>query len=167
MLRRELERMAAQLRLLASSSEAEGGLILQTPGRSATNQRDRAIAFAQVLYRMRRAREPSFSVDLFGEPAWDMLLDLTINLDARYPATVTSVSEASGAPIATALRWLKILENAGLVQRRADETDRRRQFIVLTPHAEDAMISYLSQMQIMFGQARLDSASAPAPETAA
>lgn len=80
----------------------------------------------------RTNRDQVFGGDLFGEPAWDMLLDLYANHRLGRPVTIGDLCVASRAPMSTALRWLTLLERKGLVDRTADPLDRRRSFASLT-----------------------------------
>ena len=110
------------------------------------------------IIRLRRRRDRIFGLGLFGEPAWDMLLEL-------YAAEITGRRECvsgrcvSGVPATTALRWITLLENAGWIARRADQLDRRRSFLSLTPKATSAMDSFFAQpelVQIMCNSHRVE-----------
>ena len=94
----------------------------------------------------RKARERFLDGDLFADPAWDMLLDLTAARVERPRVCVTSLCIASGVPPTTALRWIGQMVEAGLFQRVEDETDRRRAFIDLTDKAVDAMARYFEEV---------------------
>jgi hypothetical protein len=85
-------------------------------------------------------------MDLFGEPGWDLLLDLFIAAVEGKSVPVTSACIGAAVPTTTALRWLSILESRGLVIRRADANDARRVFVELTPRAIDAMQAYFAQV---------------------
>ncbi len=85
------------------------------------------------IIRQRQQRARFFDGDLFADPAWDMLLDLTAARAEHSRVSVTSLCIASGVPPTTALRWIGQMTEAGLLQRVEDETDRRRAFISL-PH---------------------------------
>ena len=94
----------------------------------------------------RKAREQFFDAELFADPAWDMLLDLTAARVERQRVCVTSLCIASGVPPTTALRWIGQMVEAGLFERVEDETDRRRAFIDLTDKAVDAMARYFEEI---------------------
>ena len=94
------------------------------------------------IIRARQMRLRFFGEDLFADPAWDMLLDLTAARGEHRRVSITSLCIASGVPTTTALRWIKLLEQSGLVQRIEDETDRRRAFISLTDRGTDAMARF-------------------------
>ena len=80
------------------------------------------------IIRQRQLRARFFDGDLFGDPAWDMLLDLTAARAEHTRVSVTSLCIASGVPPTTALRWIGQMTEAGLFQRVEDEADRRRAF---------------------------------------
>ena len=98
------------------------------------------------IIRQRQLRARFFDGDLFADPAWDMLLDLTAARAEHTRVSVTSLCIASGVPPTTALRWIGQMTDAGLLQRVEDETDRRRAFITLTDKAADAMARYFAEL---------------------
>ncbi|MFD2782840.1 winged helix DNA-binding protein [Novosphingobium pokkalii] len=98
------------------------------------------------IIRQRQLRARFFEGDLFADPAWDMLLDLTAARVEHVRVSVTSLCIASGVPPTTALRWIGQMTDAGLLQRVDDETDRRRAFITLTDKAADAMARYFAEL---------------------
>src|SRR5207253_3617288 len=78
------------------------------------------------IIRARRLRDQYLKGDLFADPAWDMLLDLlAAKLEDRRVA-VSSLCIATAVPPTTALRWIKILCEQGLILRVADPQDGRR-----------------------------------------
>ncbi|MCZ8018126.1 winged helix DNA-binding protein [Novosphingobium sp.] len=98
------------------------------------------------IIRQRQLRARFFEGDLFADPAWDMLLDLTAARAEHTRVSVTSLCIASGVPPTTALRWIGQMTEAGLLMRVEDETDRRRAFITLTDKAIDAMARYFAEL---------------------
>ena len=78
------------------------------------------------------------------EPAWDVLLDLYFRTCRGERVSVSNACVASGVPSATALRWLDILIDAGLIRREADDVDRRRTWLTPTEHCMTQMEAYLS-----------------------
>ena len=98
------------------------------------------------IIRQRQLRARFFDADLFADPAWDILLDLTAARVEHTRVSVTSLGIASGGPPTTALRWIGQMTEAGLLQRVEDETDRRRAFIVLTDKAAEAMARYFAEL---------------------
>lgn len=103
---------------------------------SAKTGQPSAFEEARQHYNARRARANLFGVpDLFGEPAWDMLVDLFIAAEEGKQISVSSLCIASAVPMTTALRWITILEARELILRSADSVDARRFYLSLAPHA--------------------------------
>lgn len=103
--------------------------------------------WAAELYRQRRRRNSIFGSEagIFGEPAWDILLDLmAAKLDDRRISVSSACIAADVAPT-TALRYLTRLEERGLIQRRGDPLDRRRHYVELT----ESTILQLAKLQVM------------------
>ncbi len=98
------------------------------------------------IIRQRQLRARFFDGDLFADPAWDMLLDLTAARSEHARVSVTSLCIASGVTPTTALRWIGQMTDAGLFERVEDDTDRRRAFIALTDRAADAMARYFAEI---------------------
>lgn len=113
----------------ATRPAAEGGADRD----AAPNADGRALDLARSLYALRGCREAELGVDLFGEPAWDMLLDLFISAGEHRRLSVSALCIGSRCAAATALRYLGLLECHGLVQRAPDATDARRSFVAMTP----------------------------------
>ena len=117
--------MVTQLALLGAS---------HAPGRQPPSEPefDRLHALARNIYRLRRRREAIFGKALFADPAWDLLLDLYIARREARPICVSSACIAAAAPVTTALRWIRQLENDGLVRRDLDPKDNRRSYLRLS-----------------------------------
>ena len=98
------------------------------------------------VIRQRQLRARFFDGDLFADPAWDILLDLTAARAEHLRVSVTSLCIASGVPPTTALRWIGQMTDAGLLLRVDDEADRRRAFIALSDKSADAMARYFHEL---------------------
>jgi DNA-binding MarR family transcriptional regulator len=94
----------------------------------------------------RRLREDVLGENLFGEPAWDMLLDLYASHLEQKRVSVSSLQIASAVPGTTALRWMTRLESKGLIIRHADPFDARRVFVELSPEGLQLMERYWVRM---------------------
>ena len=101
------------------------------------------LALARELYVSRRRRERFLASDLFGEPTWDILLDLYVAARENRRVPTTSACIGANVPPTTALRWLRILEARGLVEREDDGRDGRRTFVHLSARGVEAMERYL------------------------
>jgi DNA-binding MarR family transcriptional regulator len=100
---------------------------------------------AEEVYRERRRRAQHFSQRLFGEPGWDILLDLYAAAVRGETVSVSNACRAADAPPSTALRWLQHLEDDRLVERIADPTDARRHFVRLSKRGLERMRAYFAE----------------------
>lgn len=98
--------------------------------------------YIRNMLKLRRNRDRFFGQELFADPAWDMLLELYASALAQFRVSISNLCIAAAVPATTALRWIKQLEDAGLIVRRPDPTDGRRCFISLSNQALEAMNSY-------------------------
>jgi hypothetical protein len=97
---------------------------------------------------LRRKRAAIFgNPDLFGEPAWDILLDLFIAQGEGKTVSVSSACIGSAAPATTGLRWLSVLADEGLVMRENDPADLRRVLVRLTPAGQAAMERFFEAVE--------------------
>lgn len=98
------------------------------------------------IIRQRQQRARFFDSELFADPAWDMLLDLTAAAGEKAQISVTSLCIASGVPPTTALRWIGQMTQGGWLRRIEDKHDRRRAFVTLTDRAAEAMSRYFADL---------------------
>jgi DNA-binding MarR family transcriptional regulator len=104
---------------------------------------ERLAEMAAREYRARRSRERYFDRTLFGEPAWDILIDLFIQQSSGKTVSVTSAAIASQVPVTTALRHLAELQKAGLVERMRSAADARVKLLRLTKDGYTRVGSWL------------------------
>ena len=103
------------------------------------------VEFALKIRTARQKRRAHLSPAIFGEPGWDMLLSLVISEFDGPRLSVGRLTDLSGAPATTALRWLDYLEKERLVSRERNPTDARSEFIGLTEKGRTIMEQYLSE----------------------
>ncbi len=112
-----------------------------------TDTEQECLRLAVALYNLRRKRdEASEKKALFGEPGWDILLDLYIAQRRRMEIQVSSVCLDAGVPSTTILRWIARLEKEGLIYRIADNADARRRYVRLTEEGHQMMRRILSEL---------------------
>jgi hypothetical protein len=138
------ELMAIAARLRGAAAEVAPGIEIAAPANNMPPpalRPDRShLAAARKAYALRRKRAAIFgNPDLFGEPAWDILLDLYIAHGEGKQVSVSSACIGSAAPPTTGLRWLGVLADEGLIVREADAGDHRRVLVRLTPAGQAAM----------------------------
>ena len=99
------------------------------------------------IIRHRQLRAKYFDGELFADPAWDILLDLTAARAEHLRVSVTSLCIAANVPPTTALRWITQMIDAGLLERVEDKGDRRRAFVALTDAAAHSMARYFAELR--------------------
>jgi len=105
-------------------------------------------ASAKRTYEHRRLRDRVFQEpELFGEPVWDMLLDVAVAEDRGACLSVTSACIGSCVAETTALRWLKMMEVRGLICREPDPRDGRRSFVRLTKDGRAKLELYFAEVK--------------------
>ncbi|MGB3470125.1 MAG: winged helix DNA-binding protein [Erythrobacter sp.] len=110
---------------------------------------------ARATYAKRRKRSAIFGdPELFGEPGWDILLDLYIAQAEEKPVSVSSACIGSASPPTTGLRWLGVLAEQGLIEREHDPEDQRRVLVHLTQKGLSAMDEYFSSSASTYGDRR-------------
>lgn len=98
---------------------------------------------AVAISRFRRRRTDLFAEPgLFGEPAYDILLELYIAHHEGRQVTISDACNAAHVPWTTAIWQVKRLHTLRLVRRLEDDRDRRRCYIALEPKA----LSVLNQL---------------------
>jgi DNA-binding MarR family transcriptional regulator/FixJ family two-component response regulator len=116
---------------------------------SAENSIDPAMlkAIIKAIIKARRNRHKFFEGDLFSDPSWDILLELTAaHLNGRQES-VTSLAIAASVPASTAIRKIRELADRNLIHRWTDPNDARRIFVALTEDAAKRMMAMLASAQ--------------------
>jgi hypothetical protein len=147
----EVARIARALADMAGHPATAGGDVFSdgligyraaSPAKIASGSPVRA-ADVRAMIQARRLRDRYLPPEIFGEPAWDMLLDLFAARIERASVAVSSLCIAAAVPPTTALRTIGTMTTLGLVTRVADPADRRRVFIALTDATAEAMRAYV------------------------
>jgi DNA-binding MarR family transcriptional regulator len=98
------------------------------------------------IFDARRARSKVLDAELFGEPAWDMLLALYCLPKRGLIMSVSGLNYSAEVAQTTGLRWQKLLRDEGLIERGPQEVDARRQIVRLTARGRDLMTAYLTRL---------------------
>ncbi|HEX8365255.1 MAG TPA: MarR family transcriptional regulator [Allosphingosinicella sp.] len=139
----QLYQLSAEIRRLADRL-AEGADSAVQAAPAADGAAPITAAWVRGVIRNRRLRDKYLGAALFADPVWDMLLDLyAARLEGR-PVSVSSLCIAAAVPATTALRWITILEQRGILLRAADARDGRRILVELGPGAAEKMEQMLS-----------------------
>ena len=124
----------------APASKKAGSLTLVRSNRTGSEQALRTII------RTRAERGKFLPGHLFADPAWDMLVELYLSDILSQRISVSSLCCASNVPATTALRWIKTLQDEGLIQRTGDPCDHRRYFMSLSENGRVAMDGYFENV---------------------
>lgn len=137
---RDVEAIAEQvLKHLTTYPELQRRVESRAQGRSPESR------FARRLLAERRERDHLFGSELFGEPVWDILLDLFVAHHEHSRVSVSSLCVAAAVPPTTAHRWIHDMTRRGILVRRRDEMDGRRVWIELAPHMLEKMETLIAR----------------------
>ncbi len=97
------------------------------------------IELVQGEVSLRRRRSKHFPESIFGEPAWDVLLDLYLAKAASRALSISDLAVGAAVPPSTVSRWILLLEDRALVERAGDHDDARRTLVTLTEKGRTAV----------------------------
>ena len=142
-LSKEVSRIAGALAQLSIGAEPPLRQNFPLP-----NQEDLDVPIERVdwLIRARGNRARYLTPELFADPAWDILLDLLRAEIAHDRVSVSSASIVASVPATTGLRWLKALEQQGLIVRQRDLHDARRTYVTLSSDMSMALRRYFVEV---------------------
>lgn len=109
------------------------------------------IALAKSFLAERRLRSRHFINLEFGEPVWDLLLDLYVSNQTGRVVSVSSACIAAYVPPTTALRYITMLVSQGIMLRLPDKNDARRVFLMLSDETRLAIEQYLTEAHLTRG----------------
>jgi DNA-binding MarR family transcriptional regulator len=92
--------------------------------------------------RKRARRRSFFKASLFSDPAWDILLELFAADEEGRAVSISAAGRAAAIPLTTAIRWINVLQQEGLIQREDDPFHGRRSYLLLTEAGLRAMREY-------------------------
>jgi DNA-binding MarR family transcriptional regulator len=103
-------------------------------------------ALARKLIKQRRKRLNFFPDYAFGEPVWDVLLDLYVAGCDKRLISVSSVCIAAGVPPTTAFRHVTMMTIEGLIVRTQSPKDCRVIYVSLSDEIRNSMDNYLASL---------------------
>jgi hypothetical protein len=107
----------------------------------------------ECIIRARRSRDKFFDASLFGDPVWDILLDLYLaRLDQRR-TTVSSLCIAAAVPATTALRYISALARSEIIIRQPSILDGRVVYVDLSEEAFSRMSEYFERFSELMSAA--------------
>ena len=132
-------------RISATLAELSIGLDSQSPSSGPCIDQDIPEVSEETVRWIISARNSRFKflpMDLFADPAWDILLELLRAEIAQQRVPVSNLCLASNAPATTALRYIKTMNRAGMIVREPDPFDGRRVYVSLKPEISLALRRY-------------------------
>lgn len=133
---------------IAGMATRSAAFTLRSPdgGGSLPDAGQHILANAEAAVRRRLLRRQLLgNAELFGEPAWDMLLDLFINECLDKPVSMSSLCVAAGIPTSSAMKLAQRLCDAGLLYRVPDHRDGRRNFMRISPDVAHRLRAYFAE----------------------
>lgn len=139
----DLHELAAALKQAAIRAEAKVHRPVPSIGESQP-----PYVVAGDLIRERQLRSATFPdiAGITGEPAWEVLLFVFIAEQDGVDVSIGELANWTRCPGTTMLRYLKHLEEVGLIARRHDHLDLRRVHIELTATSRALMGGYLARL---------------------
>jgi len=140
-----LEDEAARLREMAQVFGADVG---KPEGMDSVQPRlqeadfPRLSRLARMVLKARAKRADFLPPDVFGEPGWNMLLELFTAREQEQRIAVTSLCIASLAPMTTAMRWLDKLVASDLAVLKPSTSDGRVIYVELSRNGFVSMQRY-------------------------
>jgi DNA-binding response OmpR family regulator len=122
-------------------------------GELVPEERDRQrTATLKSMLHSRKLRSELLPQEIFGDPAWFMLLELALIERSGKRTSVSGLSMSAHTSQATALRRIQDMVEADLIVRHEDSRDRRRSYVALSPNAQERLNQLLDR--IAEGQTR-------------
>ena len=101
-----------------------------------------AVKLVSHIVHARRTRSDFFAPEIFSDPAWDMLLVLFLAKVRGEGMAPYHLAEAVGSTLSAGVRWINILERAGLLQSRRDPLGGEAKTVELAPRGWSAMVQW-------------------------
>jgi len=119
-------------------------LLLRSP--RPADEEDRILGNARTAMRRHILRRQLVGApELFGDPAWDMLLDLFVHECEGRRLSMSSLCAATALPESSAMRLAQRLCDAGLLRRLPDPSDGRRSFMAIAPEIAHRLRAYFAE----------------------
>ncbi|RST29568.1 hypothetical protein HMF7854_01015 [Sphingomonas ginkgonis] len=78
---------------------------------------------ARRFIAVRRNRDQRFGADLFGEPAWELLLTFFIAAAEQRSLSLVQAAGELGSSVPLIERWVAALQSRGLLDRMPDDEE--------------------------------------------
>ena len=132
---------------LASTQHGDAQIVATVRQIEAPNRysEKRLLQLAERILSVRSARTKIFGGGVFGEPDYEIMLDLFVNESRGRKVSISSACVASGVPPTTALRHITAMIERGWIERTSDPHDRRSANLMLTLESLVKVRQYLEE----------------------
>ncbi len=83
---------------------------------------------------------------LFSDSCWDMCLDIYICDLKGQQITVSSVAHSSGIPMTTAMRYINVMSEEGLLEKTPNPSDNRMIFVSTSASCKQRISDVLQKL---------------------
>ena len=104
------------------------------------------ISLARSISAARRRLNDHLEASLFANPGLDIMLFLFAEGADGATVTTNACCAAAGVPRTTALRWIKLLQDRGLVHGSDDISDRRVTMLALSTVGRETIRLWLGEI---------------------
>ena len=91
-----------------------------------------------------RSRTLDTGNGLFADACWNMCLDVYICGLKDERVTVSAIAHSSGIPMTTAMRYINVMVEQGLIEKAPNPADNRMIFVSVSPECIDKIENLLS-----------------------
>ena len=106
----------------------------------------RAIGSVRNIISARTLRNKFLPSKHFADPAWDIMLDLTLARAEARNISISSACIAANVPTTTALRWLSMMIREGLVDAAPSSKGNRRKYVRISDEHYICMLNYSAEL---------------------
>ncbi|GAB5486450.1 MAG: hypothetical protein Pars2KO_00200 [Parasphingorhabdus sp.] len=93
-----------------------------------------------------KAQSLNLGTGLFSDSCWDMCLDIYICDLKGEQITVSSVAHSSGIPMTTAMRYINVMSEEGLLEKKPNPSDNRMVFVSTSSSCKDRISDILQKL---------------------
>lgn len=93
-----------------------------------------------------KAQFLNLGTGLFSDSCWDMCLDIYICDLKEEQITVSSVAHSSGIPMTTAMRYINVMSEEGLLEKTPNPSDNRMVFVSTSASCKERISDVLKNL---------------------
>ncbi|GAA0467023.1 hypothetical protein GCM10009096_04680 [Parasphingorhabdus litoris] len=94
-----------------------------------------------------KAQTLNLGSGLFSDSCWDMCLDIYICDLKDEKITISSIAHSSGIPMTTAMRYINVMTEEGLLEKSSNPSDNRMVFISTSDDCKEKISTILRNLR--------------------